>query len=251
MNNPIHILQDSLSTSMKKPSIILGVIYFALVVVISLGVAVVAIIAGLLGIGVIAAIGNVFVSIAILFVAAVLALIVLLVIQGGMEILAMKGFHQIIETGNYSTDYIIDTIKKRLFPTIVATVLLTMFYLLVLVILLGLFYLILQDIGIIVGAVLFAIFLFFAMPLFINVTPIVTLESVGGVEAIGKSIRFGARNYLFNLANIVLLCVLTIGLLILSIIPIINLVATIFFTILYTMFLINVYRENSARSPRV
>lgn len=248
MNNPIQLLKESFSHSIKKPALIMGLIYFGLAIVITLGVIVVGALVFIVGASLLGVINNFYVSVLGLIIGALIGLLFLLLLQAGINILGFKGFSQVINNGNYNFDEIIDTIKKRIVPTIVAMIITSIIFLLVLAILVIILFLLLQELGLLIAIGIYLIFALIVGPLFLVASPLVALDNVGGFEAIVKSISMGTKNYLFNLANIALIIFLTFALILLSLIPIIGFVISFYFTILYTIFIIKIYEENVARS---
>lgn len=248
MNNPIELLKESFSHSIKKPALIMGLIYFGLAIVITLGAIVVGALVFLVGAGILGVINNFYVTIISFILGALIGLLVLLFLQSGINILGFKGFSQVINDGNYNFDEIIDTIKRRIVPSIVAIIITSIIFLSVLAVLVITLFLLLQEIGLFIAIGLFLIFALIVGPLFLVVTPLVVLDNVGGFEAVVKSISMGIKNYLFNLGNIALILFLTFALVLVNFIPIIGFVASFYFTILYTIFIIKIYEENKARS---
>ena len=245
MSNPIELLKESFSHSIKKPALIMGLIYFGLAIVISLGVAVVGILLFIVGAAILGVVNNFYVTILGLILGALLGLLFLLFLQSGIKILGLKGFSQVINNGNYDFDEIIYTIRKRIVPSIVAVIIISIIFLLVLAVLVIVLFLLLQELGLFIAIGLFLIFALIVGPLFLVVTPLVALDNVGGFEAVVKSISMGTKNYLFNLASILLIGVLTFAMVLLSFIPVIT---PFYFTILITIFIIKIYEENKARS---
>ena len=101
MNNPIQLLKESFSHSIEKPALIMGLIYFGLAIVITLGTIVVGALVFLVGASILGVINNFYVTIMGLIVGALVGLLVLLFLQAGINILGFKGFSQVINNGNY------------------------------------------------------------------------------------------------------------------------------------------------------
>tara|TARA_Y100000310_G_C20614096_1_gene779645 strand:+ start:166 stop:921 length:756 start_codon:yes stop_codon:yes gene_type:complete len=249
MSNPLELFQQSFSLTIKKPSLILGLIYFGAAMLIGLGVGAIAVLGGFLGIASLAAINNTWISVIALILAGFIGLIILLIVQAIFNIFSYKGFAQIETTGNYNFDEISQTIRQRLMPTIVVTIITTILLTILFAIMIIPAYLLFQELGIIIGILISMAILFFASPLFINAVPIVVLERTGGIKAIQKSISFGIKNYIFNLAAIFVMMAATVVLAVLSIIPLVGMVISYLFTILSIFYLLKIYAENTKRSP--
>jgi len=240
---------QSFSLAIKKPALILGIIYFGAAMLIVLGMAAIALLVGALGIAFLAAINNMWISIIVIFLAGIIGLIILLLVQAILNIFSYKGFSQIEISGNYNFDEISHAIRQRLVPTIVVTIITTLLVFLLMAIILIPAYFLFQEIGIFIGIFIAIVILFFVSPLFINATPIVVLEKTGGIKAIQKSIAFGVKNYIFNLAAIFVMLAATAILTVLSIIPIVGIVISYLFTIVAVFYLLKIYAENTKRSP--
>jgi len=251
MNNPIELLQQAFSLTFKKPSLILGIIYFGIAMVIGFGVATIAVVAGLLGVGFLAAISNVWVTLTAILIAALIGVVVLFILEAALNIFAYKGFHQIILTGNYNFDEITETIKRRLVPAIVMSLIVGLLFLLLFAIPAIPLYLLFNEIGVIIALFVYFVLILIVGPFFLNATPIVALENVGGIAAISKSFSFGRKNYLFNLASMAIMLLLMIPLILLSLIPLLGLVVSYLFTIFTTFYTLKIYEENIKRTPGI
>ncbi|MCR4335492.1 MAG: hypothetical protein NUV57_03060, partial [archaeon] len=171
--------------------------------------------------------------------------------QAIFNIFSYKGFSQIEISGNYNFDEISHAIRQRIMPTIVVTIVTTFLVVLLMAIIIAPAYLLFQEIGLAIGIFIAIIIIFFVSPLFINVVPIVVLERIGGIRAIQKSIGFGVKNYLFNLAAIFVIMAATMILIVLSLIPVLGIVISYLFTILSSFYMLKIYAENTKRSPRL
>ncbi|HZX19616.1 MAG TPA: hypothetical protein VFF13_01220 [archaeon] len=248
MKNPIELLGEAFSLSINPASLFLGAIYFAIALLIGFGISTIAVVAGLFGIGALGLIENIFVKVAIIGTIALIAFVILIVIQAIMNIFALTGFGQILQRNTYNFEAIGDSVRMRVFPTIVAMLIVLFIYALVLGILAGVFYLPLKEVGLIIAFFVFLAFVFLTIPFFMLVSPTVVFENVGGIEAVGRAMLYGRRNYLFNLGTIVTVILLAIPMMLSFIIPPIGLLVSFFFTILYTIYIVKIYQENKARS---
>lgn len=248
MKNPIELLGESFSLSLNRASLVLGAVYFAIAMVIGLGIGAIAVVGGIFGIGALAVIENIFVKVAIIGTIALIGFVVLIVIQAIMNIFALTGFGQILQRNTYNFEAMGDSVRMRFFPTLMAMLIVLFIYALVLGILAGVFYLPFKEIGLIIAFIVFLVFVFFTMPFFMLVSPTVVFENVGGIEAVGRAMLYGRRNYLFNLGTILTIILLAIPMMLLSLIPLLGLLVGFFFTILYTIYIVKIYQENKARS---
>ena len=248
MKSPIDIMQESFSLSMRKPSLLYGLMYFGLSIVISLGAAVLGFIIGIIGVFMLAAINIAYVTLAAIALGVLILIIALIILQALFDIFFYRGIDQIRKTGNYDIGEVRKQIKSRILPTTFLIILVILIVILSMAIVIIPPFLLFNELGLLAGILIYLIVVLFAAPLLMMATPSVILENVGAIQALGRGIRLGTRNYLFNLGGIALLMVLTFIVVILSLIPLINILVSFFMTIVFTHYLLGMYEENRQRA---